>query len=189
LKFPECQRYARDKYRVEIQPSQYRYLEASEIPDFHRYTPSGTRDCPSLVVIDETHIFLNARDWFKASRELLIFLTQSRKVFTDIMKTWKAIALGMAAGVVMMYAGAVALTKSFTLRSSSVCAVADTNPVTDAAIAATAGSSKEKVREVKSEPVRKLPVMVSLIEYAGKRFVERSFMGQVWILDIDTKRH
>jgi hypothetical protein len=87
-------------------------------------------------------------------------------------KTWKAVAMGMAAGIVMMYAGSVALTKSFTLRSLSVCSVVATNPVTVAAIATPAGSSKEKVKEVKPEPVRKLPVMVSLIEYAGKRFVE-----------------
>jgi hypothetical protein len=76
--------YLRAVHRWELQPGQYTLLQDDQVGLFHRYTSPGTPDCPSLVVIDEAHIWFNARDWSQCSRELLTFLTQSRKQSTDI---------------------------------------------------------------------------------------------------------
>lgn len=84
LKWKEVCEYVLKKYSWQLVPEQYIFLEDEKICSFHRHTPSGSPDMPSLVVIDEAHIWLNARDWDKQSRELLTFLTQSRKCFTDI---------------------------------------------------------------------------------------------------------
>lgn len=84
LNMPGVIAYVRKKYLWDIQPGQYIFLEDEQIPMFHRYTPAGSMENPSLVVVDEAHIWLNARDWGQQSRELLSFLTQSRKCFTDI---------------------------------------------------------------------------------------------------------
>lgn len=84
LNIERCREYCRKVHGVEIQDEQYQYLTEEKIGVFHRHTPSGTKEMPSLVVIDEAHIWLNARDWANANRELLTFLTQSRKSFTDV---------------------------------------------------------------------------------------------------------
>lgn len=76
--------YLRRKFRWELQEGQYTLLQDEEISLFHRFTSGGEPGKPTLVVIDEAHIWLNARDWASASRELLTFLTQSRKTHTDI---------------------------------------------------------------------------------------------------------
>lgn len=80
----EVKAFCRRNYSWEMSDEQYIYLEGEQIAQFHRFTPSGTPDMHSLVVIDEAHLWLNAREWNKASKELLSFLTQSRKCFTDI---------------------------------------------------------------------------------------------------------
>jgi len=84
LKMDAVAAYLRTCYSWEYQEGQYIFLEDEKINQFYRHTPSGTPECPSLVVIDEAHIWLNARDWANVLREMLIFLTQSRKCFTDI---------------------------------------------------------------------------------------------------------
>ena len=56
----------------------------SQIPEFHKHTAAGTPEKPVLVVLDEAHLWFNARDWNSTSRELLAFLTQSRKQSTDV---------------------------------------------------------------------------------------------------------
>jgi len=76
--------YVARNYRWEMDEKQWIFLENDSISQFHRFTPSGTKDMPSLVIVDEAHLWLNAREWNKASKELLAFLTQSRKCFTDI---------------------------------------------------------------------------------------------------------
>lgn len=84
LKLDAVRAYLRQRFRWELQPGQYVLLTDEQIGEFHKHTPSGTPDCPVLVVLDEAHIWFNAREWNKTSRELLTFLTQSRKVATDI---------------------------------------------------------------------------------------------------------
>ncbi len=76
--------YVLEKYSWQLVPEQYNFLDDEKITLFHRFTPSGTFEQPSLVVVDEAHIWLNSRDWSQQSRELLTFLTQSRHCFTDI---------------------------------------------------------------------------------------------------------
>lgn len=71
-------------YRFVPQECQYHQLQAKEIPEVHRHISAGAMECPVLVVIDEIHLWFNARDWAKASRDLLTFLTQSRKVSIDL---------------------------------------------------------------------------------------------------------
>lgn len=75
------------KFGVEIEPEQLIKLEDDQVYSFHRFTPSGTSDLPVLVVLDEAHIHFNARDHATTDRlyrETLVFLTQSRKVATDV---------------------------------------------------------------------------------------------------------
>jgi hypothetical protein len=75
------------RFGVVMQADQIIKLLDEEVYQFHKYTPSGTVDLPVLVVLDEAHIHFNARDFAKTDkncRETLIFLTQSRKVNTDI---------------------------------------------------------------------------------------------------------
>lgn len=84
LNMENVKSYLKERYSWEYQKGQYIYLEDDHINQFYKYTPAGSVDCPSLVIIDEAHIWLNARDWANVLREMLIFLTQSRKCFTDI---------------------------------------------------------------------------------------------------------
>ena len=76
--------FLRSRYDWEYQKGQFIYLEDGQINQFYKHTPPGIDGTPSLVVIDEAHIWLNARDWANVLREMLIFLSQSRKCFTDI---------------------------------------------------------------------------------------------------------
>lgn len=70
-----------------IEDAQWIKLTDEQIGLFHHHTPSGTASLPVLVVIDEAHLIFNARDFAKTDkqfRETLVFLTQSRKVHTDV---------------------------------------------------------------------------------------------------------
>lgn len=79
--------YCKRKFGVIIQERQFILLDDDSIPNFHEHTPGGTLDCPTLVVIDEAQLYWNSRDFKKTDegqRELLKFLTQSRKACTDV---------------------------------------------------------------------------------------------------------
>jgi zona occludens toxin (predicted ATPase) len=79
--------YIENKFNVVPERDQFISLQDEQIGLFHRFTPSGTAELPVLVVIDEAHLTFNARDFAqtdKLYRETLTFLTQSRKVNTDI---------------------------------------------------------------------------------------------------------
>ncbi len=79
--------YCAKQFNVVLEDDQYISLDEHQIGLFHHHTPSGTPDLPVLVVIDEAHLTFNARDYAKTDksyRETLVFLTQSRKVHTDI---------------------------------------------------------------------------------------------------------
>ncbi len=80
-------KYISDLYGLEAEDDQFIPLREEQVGLFHRFTPSGTVELPVLVVIDEAHLVFNARDFAqtdKLYRETLTFLTQSRKVNTDV---------------------------------------------------------------------------------------------------------
>lgn len=75
----------RKKFGVEIDfDSQLHELPREKIPSLNKHIAAGRMDCPVLVVVDEAHLFFNARSWSKADPEFLTFLTQSRKVSVDV---------------------------------------------------------------------------------------------------------
>jgi hypothetical protein len=87
LIWPAFKDYIRNSYGLEAEDDQFISLREEQVGLFHRFTPSGTAELPVLVVIDEAHLTFNARDFAqtdKLYRETLTFLTQSRKVNTDI---------------------------------------------------------------------------------------------------------
>jgi hypothetical protein len=79
--------YIASNWGLVVEDDQLIKLDEKQIGLFHHHTPSGTPDMPVLVVIDEAHLIFNARDYSttdKLYRETLTFLTQSRKVATDV---------------------------------------------------------------------------------------------------------
>ena len=66
---------------------QYRYHNFEEQPDFHRHINRGERGNPVVVYIDEAQLYYNAndaRELIKHVKDLISFLTQSRKFGVDI---------------------------------------------------------------------------------------------------------
>lgn len=85
LKFPGLARLCEVRYGVKILPEQIHIIEPSQCASFHLAISGGENpESAPLIVLDEAHLFFNARDWSKTSRGLLAFLTQSRKVCVDI---------------------------------------------------------------------------------------------------------
>jgi len=87
LKWPNVKAFVAKRYRRQLLDAQLIALDDDHIGLFHRHTPSGSGALPVLVVIDEAHLVFNARDYAKTDklyRETLTFLTQSRKVNTDV---------------------------------------------------------------------------------------------------------
>lgn len=69
-------------------PEQVRKINLVEDQAWHKQILWGTPDLPVLVVLDEIHLFFNARDWAKTQalhRDMLSFLSQSRKACVDVM--------------------------------------------------------------------------------------------------------
>lgn len=67
--------------------SALRILDESESWDFHKYLKSGVDGLNTLCVIDEAHLWFNARDHAVTAatkRELITFLSQSRKLRVDV---------------------------------------------------------------------------------------------------------
>jgi hypothetical protein len=55
--------------------------------EWHEMIDWGVPSCPVLVVIDEAQLHYNSRDWAetqKRGKDMLSFLTQSRKAFVDV---------------------------------------------------------------------------------------------------------
>lgn len=67
-----------------MQPSQMREIKEGDMARFSEVVAWGTDKLPVLCVLDEIHLWFNARDWQKVAGELLAFLTQSRKCSVDI---------------------------------------------------------------------------------------------------------
>lgn len=105
-----------------LDDKQYQPLTNDQIQEFYRHVIRGSDAQPVLLVIDEAHLFFNAREWSKTAKEVLTFITQTRKVSVSMivitqhlnnldkqfvrmiqydwrfrdMKKWKLPALGIA---------------------------------------------------------------------------------------------
>lgn len=86
LKLEGVAAWLRDKHGLELDPEAIRFLDESESWDFHKYLKAG-RELNTLCVIDEAHLWFNARDHAVTAatkRELITFLSQSRKLKVDV---------------------------------------------------------------------------------------------------------
>jgi len=86
LKLEGVAAYLRKYHRKVFDPSAVRILDETESWDFHKYLRSGT-SLNTLCVIDEAHLWFNARDHSvtaSTKRELITFLSQSRKLKVDV---------------------------------------------------------------------------------------------------------
>jgi hypothetical protein len=78
--------YCARRYKVRLDLDRQLYvLTEEQLFTFHSHIPLGaSADARPLIVIDEAHLWFNSRDWAQASRDVLKFLTQSRKLHVDI---------------------------------------------------------------------------------------------------------
>jgi len=87
LVFSELARMARKRYRVILERDQLRTIDLVDCAEWHKVLEWGTPDLPVLVVLDEIHLFFNARNWNKTQTlhgDMLSFLSQSRKACVDV---------------------------------------------------------------------------------------------------------
>ena len=87
LKLDGIREYLREAKGLEFDETAVRILDESESWDFHKYLKSGTSGLNTLCVIDEAHLWFNARDHSVTAatkRELITFLSQSRKLNVDV---------------------------------------------------------------------------------------------------------
>lgn len=78
--------WMRQVHGLELQPDAIRILDESESWDFHKFLKAG-EGLNTLCVIDEAHLWFNARDHAVTAatkRELITFLSQSRKLKVDV---------------------------------------------------------------------------------------------------------
>lgn len=74
-----------DRWGVIPQAGQWNTFKRADIWRLHEVTPPGSEDMPLLVIVDECHGALNARDWNdKNKRPFFDWLTQSRHDDTDV---------------------------------------------------------------------------------------------------------
>lgn len=72
---------------VLFDPIKYIFLEGDMIYEPQRFIPRGTPDCPGLIALDETLLFLSAdsdRTVKMRQEQFLIFLTMLRREFCDV---------------------------------------------------------------------------------------------------------
>lgn len=82
-----CACYLAKHYGLQMDPSAIRFLNEEETGFFHKHLIGGTKELPVLAVIDEAHLWFNARDTMQTGstkRALLTFLSQSRKLGVDV---------------------------------------------------------------------------------------------------------
>jgi Zonular occludens toxin (Zot) len=85
IEWEECKRYVERKWGYLLEDSQYHAVGEDQVLRLHEHTPPGTEDCPVVIVIDECHTKLNARDWAdKSKRDLFDWCTQSRHDCNDL---------------------------------------------------------------------------------------------------------
>jgi hypothetical protein len=86
LRMEGVRKYLQEAHSLELDESAIRMLDESESWDFHKYLKSGS-GMNTLCVIDEAHLWFNARDHAVTAatkRELITFLSQSRKLKVDV---------------------------------------------------------------------------------------------------------
>jgi len=77
----------RKRYRKIAERDQLRSIDLVSCAEWHAILEWGDPSLPVLVVLDEIHLFFNARDWAKTAalhRDMLSFLSQSRKACVDV---------------------------------------------------------------------------------------------------------
>lgn len=80
-----CEKFCKIRYSVEIEfDKQYHFIENDDMAKLHNTVSGGTKESPTLCILDEIHIWYNSRDWAKASPDVLRWLTQTRKINVDI---------------------------------------------------------------------------------------------------------
>lgn len=87
LVWPELVKWVRIHHRVIPEEAQLNRIDLVDDDSWHKLIAWGTADLPVLVVLDEIHLFFNARDWQKTQtlhRSMLSFLSQSRKACVDV---------------------------------------------------------------------------------------------------------
>lgn len=87
LNWDNCKKLILKRYKVHAEDSQLQPIDLVKCAEWHKTISWGTRDLPVLCVLDEIHLFFNARDWSKTAdlhRDMLSFLSQSRKACVDI---------------------------------------------------------------------------------------------------------
>lgn len=88
LKWPETKALVAKRYGLELDDSQYVVFPAEQVERLHEVTPQGTAEMPILIVVDEAHTHLNARDWStdkkSPKRKFFNWLTQSRHDDCDL---------------------------------------------------------------------------------------------------------
>jgi hypothetical protein len=86
LKWEEAAAFVERRYGVTPVREQYSVFSEDDVPQLHTVTPQGTDECPVLVIVDECHTKLNARDWAdRNKRDFFVWLTQSRHDNNDVM--------------------------------------------------------------------------------------------------------
>jgi hypothetical protein len=85
LHFEGVAAWLKNEHGLELDPDAIRILNEDESWSFHKYLRAG-REINTLCVIDEAHLWFNARDHAVTAatkRELITFLSQSRKLKVD----------------------------------------------------------------------------------------------------------
>lgn len=86
--FGRIQNVIARRSRVWIERDQLRVFDPELTPNWETEIPWGEKEGMVLVVLDEAHLFYNARDWSataSAHKRLLSFLSQSRKAGVDVL--------------------------------------------------------------------------------------------------------
>lgn len=94
LKLEACREYVGRHYGVELEDDAIVRLDETQTWDFHRHLKQGDDELPTLCVIDEAHLWFNARDHAITAatrRGLLTFMSQSRKLKVDVIMIVQAI--------------------------------------------------------------------------------------------------
>jgi zona occludens toxin (predicted ATPase) len=87
LVFPKLALLALQEKGIVLQEEQIMHLDLNEAKDWQTNIPWGVTGKPTLVVLDEIHLFFNSRDYAKTDkhhRSILSFLSQSRKACVDV---------------------------------------------------------------------------------------------------------
>lgn len=85
LRFEGVAAWLKNEHGLELDPDAIRILNEDESWSFHKYLRAG-QEINTLCVIDEAHLWFNARDHAVTAatkRELITFLSQSRKLKVD----------------------------------------------------------------------------------------------------------